>query len=265
MSASMLHYDVQGEGELVLLLHSGGMSGRQWKSLAATLTPTHNVVVPDFTGCGRNPPWPDHQRFSYPVDVAAVEQLLDHLGESPHLVGHSYGGFVSLELARKRPVRSLALFDPVAFGVLHSENDKLGLDDLLAAESQPIFSDEEKGGSDEWFQAFVDYWQGRNAWRSLPPPSQQAFLNVGRKVFGEVMSMSTNRTPLSAYGAINAPTLLMIGAKSPMSAQRVAILLSGVMKNAQLLRIDGAGHMGPITHAAEVNEAVRAFLTRVTP
>jgi pimeloyl-ACP methyl ester carboxylesterase len=213
------------------------------------------VVTPDLLGSGDNPPWPDGAPFDFREDVAAVGALIDALGEPAHVVGHSYGGLLALTLARERPerVRSLAVYDPVAFGVLHATGDTAGLDDLARAEAQPIFLDDAVGGGEAWFEAFVDYWNGPGSWRALPAPSRGAFLRIGRKVYGEVRSLLADRTPPSAYAAITAPALLLGGERSPVAAQRVLALLAGAIPRAVARTVRGAGHMGPISHAAEVN------------
>ena len=54
-------------------------------------------------------------------DARLCAQLLAHVGfERPHVVGHSYGGLVALELARQDVVdiRSLALLEPAPAGLL---------------------------------------------------------------------------------------------------------------------------------------------------
>ena len=54
-------------------------------------------------------------------DAALCARLLTHLGiERPHVVGHSYGGLVALELARDHGVepRSVALIEPASVGLL---------------------------------------------------------------------------------------------------------------------------------------------------
>ena len=45
-----LFVSARGEGPPVLLLHSGGMSSRQWKKLGDALASTHRVLAPDLFG-----------------------------------------------------------------------------------------------------------------------------------------------------------------------------------------------------------------------
>ncbi|AKU97995.1 alpha/beta superfamily hydrolase [Labilithrix luteola] len=256
--AHSLHTTSRGEGQPVVMLHSGGMSSRQWKKLGDVLATSHRVVAPDFLGSGSNPPWPEGERFDFTMDVEAVAKIVGELGQPVHLVGHSYGGLVAMTLARRSPgsVRSVAVYDPVAFGVLHAANDVEGLTDL-ARNDKPIFFDLERGGSDAWFEVFVDYWNGPGSWRAMPEPARQSFLQVGRKVFFEVYSLLQDRTAASAYAPIEAPALLLTGEASPAAAKRVAARLADSMPHGRLVQISGAGHMGPITHGAAVNEAIR--------
>lgn len=223
-----------------------------------TLAAAYRVVLPDFLGSGGNPRWLDGAPFDFRLDVAEVRELLDSLEAPAHLVGHSYGGLVALTLARERPaaVSSLALYDPVAFGVLYASRDEAGLADLARATDTSVFLDDARGGDEAWFEAFVDYWNGPGSWRALPGAAQASFLEVGRKVYLEVRSLLADRTPPEAYACIPAPTLLVGGERTPVAAQRVIAHLAAAMPRARTQRVAGAGHMGPISHAAEVNALV---------
>jgi pimeloyl-ACP methyl ester carboxylesterase len=246
----------------VLLLHSSGMSSRQWKSLSHVIGRTHRVIAPDLLGSGDNPPWPPDQPFDLAQDVDVIEQLVRSLGQTVHVVGHSYGGLLAVTLARRVPmlIRSLAAYDPVAFGVLVAASDQEGLADLERAGRNPVFTDARVGGSDAWFEVFVDYWNGPGAWRGMSDSGRESFLRVGRKVFLEVMSLIRDQTPGSAYANVEAPALFLGGELSPPAARRVVALLAKAFPNGRLLQVHGAGHMGPLTHGAVVNAAIVAHI-----
>ena len=240
------------------------MSSRQWGRLSEALGGTHRVIAPDLLGSGGNPPWPAERVFDLSEDVDAIEALIEREapGTRVHLVGHSYGGLLALKLARRDPtrIRSLATYDPVAFGVLHAVNDEEGLADLARADGNPVFTDFAHGGDDAWFEVFVDYWNGPGAWREMSASGRDSFLRVGRKVFFEVWSLMHDRTPASAYAGIEAPSLFIGGERSPAAARRVVAIIGSALPKGRILMIPNAGHMGPLTHAAQVNEAIVAHL-----
>ncbi len=72
-------------------------------------------------------------------------------------------------------MRSLAVYDPVAFGVLYAADDREGLADLARAERDPVFTDPVRGGDAAWFEAFIDYWNGPGGWRGLSPQAQETW------------------------------------------------------------------------------------------
>jgi 3-oxoadipate enol-lactonase len=84
------------DGTAIMLLHGARMDGRIWERAAGELAPTESVVVPDLRGRGRSSCDP-----AVPASfVADTLLLIDRLELSRvHLVGHSMGGGVALELA----------------------------------------------------------------------------------------------------------------------------------------------------------------------
>lgn len=73
----------------------------------------YRVVTPTLRhhDCGANPP--EALGTTSMLDYAAdLENLLDGLGESPILVGHSLGGLLAQMLAARRPLHALVLLAP---------------------------------------------------------------------------------------------------------------------------------------------------------
>lgn len=244
----------------VLLIHSGGFTSRQWRKLAETLAPRYRVLAPDLLGYGESGPWPDGEPFHFRQDLAFLESLLDGSGDAVDVVGHSYGGFLALQLALRRPelVRSIAVYEPVAFGVLDEVEDAdarraLG---LVKREWEPDGS----GADEAWLRAFVEWWNGPGAWERLAEETRASFRRMGWKVFQEVMSLAADRTDRATYATIGVPTLLLGGEASPMTERRVIERLGEALPRATVRLFPGVGHMGPISHAALVNAAIAAHL-----
>lgn len=254
----------RGDGAPVVLIHSGGMSSRQWRRLGELLEPTHAVVAPDLIGYGAQVEWPAGQPFDYREDVLAVAAMCRTLAQPARVVGHSYGGLVALTLARQYPTlaRSVAVYDPVAFGLLRDVGDAAALADLDQPDTRGVLEDPALSGTELWMQTFVEYWSGAGSWAALSPETRASFLRVGHKVFAEVRSLADDRTPLSAYAGLHLPALFMYGERSPAAAHRIAALLEATAPDGVAVCIQGAGHMGPITHAGDVLAALAPHLAR---
>ncbi|MEP7120548.1 MAG: alpha/beta hydrolase [Byssovorax sp.] len=257
-----IHVADTGEGEITVLLHSSGMSGDQWKRTAEHLVRRgYRALVPDLLGSGRNAPWLDGKPFSFHDDLAIVTRLLQLAPRPVHLVGHSYGGLVALRAAALDParVRSIALYDPVALGVLDPElaADAEGLSQL----SHLRFGWGETEAEHEAFlERFVNYWGGEGAWPRLREPARAEFRRIGWIVHEGARSLTLETTGADAYRALRIPALFVTGEHSPPAAQRVVAHLGEAVPGARVERIAGAGHMGPLTHGKQLNELLSAHL-----
>ncbi len=259
------HLDVtqQGErGEPVVLVHSSGMGARQWRRLADSLAPTHRVLVPDLVGYGESSRVALGERVPFAIDQLGLERLVDQLGAPVHLIGHSYGGLLALLVALHRPalVRSVAAYEPVAFGVLRSLEDAEALASLPGAEATPWPDTAE--ALERWLEGFIAYWNGPGAWQMLPEPVRETFRRAGPKVVSEVRTLGEDRTPHDAYATLEMPVLLLGGETSTLAAERVLSALEAHIPRVTRERIAGAGHMGPLTHTAAVTTHLVAHLAR---
>ncbi len=106
-------HEIAGTGDLVVLIHGLGGTSNTWSAMLGAFD-GYRCVRPDLPGSGRS-------RLDGPVSVAgfvaSVRRLIAAVGDATdvHLVGHSMGCIVALQLAAADPrrVRSLTLFGPL--------------------------------------------------------------------------------------------------------------------------------------------------------
>ena len=255
LSGSRVEYLERGSGEPVVLLHSSGASSAQWRALAEQLSGRYRVLAPDLYGYGASASWPGRGVFSLAHEAQIVHALLERIDGPVHLVGHSYGGAVALHVARLHGerLRSLALIEPVAFHLLSERAEIVAVADAVA---RAVACGDYVGG----FAAFVDYWSGAGSWDAMPAPRREAMAARLPKVALDFHATLHEPASLADLHAMAVPTLLVRGALSPLPTRRICELLAHALPEAQLITLNDAGHMAPLTHAAQVNVLIAAHL-----
>ncbi|GAA2213464.1 alpha/beta fold hydrolase [Nonomuraea monospora] len=110
---SSLAYTRKGAGPPLVLLHGLGAMRDAWNPVIPALAERFDVVAVDLPGFGESEPLPERIEPLPAALAAIVADFLRGLGiDSPHLAGHSLGGWVALELAAIRPAASLTLVSP---------------------------------------------------------------------------------------------------------------------------------------------------------
>jgi pimeloyl-ACP methyl ester carboxylesterase len=113
----LVHVEQAGTGEAVVLLHGFGASTYSWRKVMPGLAARFRVVAIDFNGFGYTERPRDLESYTKEGQGRLVLAVMDALGiERAHLIGHSYGGGITLWLASRHPerLRSMVLVDSSA-------------------------------------------------------------------------------------------------------------------------------------------------------
>src|SRR5215467_7499018 len=108
-----LAFTRSGSGAPLVLLHGIGLTRHSWDPVIPALAGHFDVIAVDLPGFGDSEPMPPQVEPLPAALAAAVAGLLDELGiPAPHVAGNSLGGWVAIELARRRPMASVTLLSP---------------------------------------------------------------------------------------------------------------------------------------------------------
>jgi pimeloyl-ACP methyl ester carboxylesterase len=112
-----LHVTALGEGEPIVFIHGGFGGSEETFAGQRELADEYRLLFVDRKGYGASPP---AERLDFDSQAA---DIVEALSDGAHLVGHSYGGLLSLLAAALRPaaVRSLTVIEPPALSVARSD------------------------------------------------------------------------------------------------------------------------------------------------
>jgi pimeloyl-ACP methyl ester carboxylesterase len=240
----------------VIALHCSGAGGSQWAHFAAALGDDYHVLTPEHYGSESSGPWTGEHAFALADEAARTLALIDGHSGHVHLVGHSYGGGVALHVALARPqkIASMALYEPTAFHLLRQLGE-LGVRGLaeIADVAQRFSEGVIRGDYRGAVARFVDYWNGLGAWDAMRPTPQKSLIRWAPKGPLDFRALIEEQTPASAYERLRFPVMIMRGQYAPLPTRVIAEALADLLPVSQMIEIQGAGHMGPLTHAVTVS------------
>ncbi len=239
------HFRVLGSGDDVVLLHGWGCSTEIWKGVEAFLAEHFRVWNIDFPGFGKSQV-PDSV---WGVDdyTRNFEQFCSMMGISnPTLIGHSFGGRVSILFASRNVVRKVVLVD--AAGVLPHRSlkyyakvysykaiKKIAPLLLGKARAQQLIDKRRKAsGSDDY--------------NALPETMRGTFVKV------------VNEDLCPYMPNIKAPTLLIWGSEDTATPLSDAKVMNSLIDDSGLVVFEGVGHYSFLEQPARFNIVVGNFL-----
>jgi len=117
----------EGKGKQILAVHGLTANCRCWDVIAAAVCPQHAIIAMDLRGRGLSDKPP--KGYSEEHHIRDIHALMDHMGlERTVLMGHSLGGYISLDFAARYPerVEGVILLDAGA-DLSQEQWDKIGL------------------------------------------------------------------------------------------------------------------------------------------
>ena len=260
-----IHYEDHGAGQPVVLIHGYPLSGRAWdKQVPALLEAGYRVITYDRRGFGQSSqPVTGYDYNTFAADLSMLMERLDL--HDAVLVGHSRGtGEVTRYLGTRGSAR-------VAKGVLVSPIPPFLLQtaDNIEGVPQALFDGFVQAATADapaWMKGFLDNFYNFDTLRGTLV-SEQAWqaswnLAVTASATAAVACIPTWATDFRAdLPEIDVPILVIQGdADQVLPLDKTGRRLPALIKDAQLVVVEGGPHAIPWTHAAQVNTALLDFI-----
>jgi pimeloyl-ACP methyl ester carboxylesterase len=280
VDGTALAYREEGEGEPVVFVHGSADDLRSWGQQVPAIGASYRAIAYSRRYARPNEdiePDADDQMLPHVADLVAFLQVLD--ATPAHLVGHSWGAFISLLAAVRHPqvVRTLVLQEPPVLSLVTSVPPRpvellrlfirrpriaLAILSFGAKTHAPAQKAFRRGDDEAGMRAFARGLLGREAYERLPQGRmQQALENVGAL---RAQVLGAGFPPLSEgeVRGVEAPTLLMTGERSPAYLPRLTDRLEQLLPNVERVEIAAASHLMSEENPGAVNRAILGFLAR---
>lgn len=261
-----LHYEEEGSGPPLLLLHGYGTHAYTWRLLMPELARRYRVIALDFKGFGKSDK-PIDTLYSAADQASLVEAFIRQLDLRDITVfGHSFGGGVALMLALNETkrgdslIRRLVLLDTLAYPQRVPVFLKLlqtpGISDIgvrLAPSSVQVL-----------FAMRIAYYDNGK----IPPEAITAYAEPLKSPEAKNALVETARQLMppniheieQAYPSLKLPTLILWCDHDKVVPIEVGQRLAGTLPNARFQLITSCGHLPQEEQPEQTLWAVRSFL-----
>jgi pimeloyl-ACP methyl ester carboxylesterase len=217
-----------------------------WQDQMSGLEDIALMSVPDFRG---------HDSL-----VGMARAVLDQAPARFALAGHSMGGRVALEVYRLAPerVERLALLDTGVHPVSEGEQEKRQVY-LDLARSQGM-----QAVADAWIPPMIHPARQDDA--QLLQQIETMVLRTTAAAFeGQIKALLQRQDASPVLPSIGCPCLLLCGRADSWSPPEQHREIGNRIAGAELVIIEGAGHMATMEQPAAVSNALRLWLNRPQP
>jgi proline-specific peptidase len=275
-------YKILGElhpttGKLPLLvLHGGpGFPHDYLEDLGGLADDGRAVVFYDQLGCGKSTHADNSSLWVMDTFVDEVSAIRHGLGlDEVHLLGHSWGGWLALEYALRRPpgLASIILASTCASVPAFAAETKR-LKGLLPTDVQRTIDHHEAAGTthdDAYVEATMAYYT-RWVCRLDPFPDHvmRSFTNLREEVYGTMQGPEWNVTGnlkdwdvTHRLGELELPVLITSGKHDEMTPALIMPLVEGI-RGAESVLFEESAHLAMAEEPGRYRQAVESFLRRV--
>ncbi|MFN2526780.1 MAG: alpha/beta fold hydrolase [Actinomycetota bacterium] len=276
-----LAYVEEGSGTTVIFVHGGISDFTIWKHQVPEFARGYRAVA-----YSRRFAWPneeipdgtDDQMLPHAEDLIALIEQLD--AGPAHLVGNSWGAFICLFVALRRPdlVRTLTLEEPPVLPLFLSTPPRpqqllkvlltkpatgTALVGMIAKGMIPATIALKRGKVEESIRIFATRVAlGGDSYDALPEEMKEHMLLNSKTHAAQFLGAGFPEFTDRDARSIKHPTLLVYGERSPNGLRKLSDRLKELLPNVETVEIPNASHVMHYENPDATNAAILDFLSR---
>lgn len=248
-----------GAGPALIAVHGTAADHMAWVRVTPLLARHFTVYAMDRRGRGASG---DALEYSLEREFADVAAVVEGIGQSVHLYGHSFGGTCAVEAATRVGAGNLASL------ILYEGGPKppgfhVAPDELIVRLETLIGG----GQREEALSLFMLTAAGLT-----PPelevlrqsPAWPARVAAVHTIPRELRGFNDYGTDLERFRALSVPALLLVGGQTEGRRREMFLRLSTILPRSQICELPGQGHAAHQTAPELLAEALTAFLRSVS-
>jgi pimeloyl-ACP methyl ester carboxylesterase len=241
-----------GAGPALLLVHGATADHSRWAPILPRFEGDFSVYTMDRRGRGGSGDAPEYDMMREAEDVAAV---VEAIGEPTFVLGHSFGGLVSLEAALLTDgVSKLVLYEPPIPGVTPPIPT-----DVLDRMEALIDRGELEAALEVMMREVVRMPEHElAAYRQLP--AWQVRIQLAPTIPRELAIDRTYHFDAERFAGLQVATMLLLGGDSPPRVRREVETVDSALPNSQVVILPGQQHIAMDTDPERFVTEVKRFL-----
>ena len=253
-----LAYDHAGAGPPVVFLHGIGGNRTNWRAQLRALAPDFSAIAWDARGYGLSDDYDGPLAFGDFADDLA--RLLDHLGvEAAHLVGLSMGARIIMEFHAQHASRIASLVLCDCYASFDASMTPAKRAEFLRLRQKPLLDGQTFS---DLAPALVRSLVSPTAAPEVTAALTRSILDLHKGSYLKAVAASQSYDRAAELERIAVPTLLVFGADDRLTPPSIGRAMAQRIAGAELVVIDGAGHLVNLEKPDLFNETLRRFLLR---
>lgn len=251
-----IDYEESGQGPTIVFVPGSCSTGAAWKPVIAALNASYRTITTSLPGYGGSAERRTITDPSISLVAAAIETVIRHAGGPVHLVGHSFGGEVGLNVALRGHVKlqSLTILEAPAPAMLSTFNRRDHYNEFRAMTSAYI--QDYRSGNAEAIASMVDFYGGAGTFTSWPSAVRGYAVKTTPTNILDWQSAYACEPNSTALAKLSLPVLVAVGANSHPAVVEANSLIAKAIPGATFTTIEGATHFMTATHARAVANLV---------